>query len=109
MWLFAFGNLPLSVESLYLAAPLCCPLAFFVYRKSRLLGTSAQAALYALALVGAFQMIQADCARGNCDTHNPVFIAFATTFAGFHMIGMLATLVLMAFGVGKGQVLTTTH
>ena len=104
MWLFAYGGQPLSVESLFWAAPLFCPIAFIVYRKSKVLGTLMQVVLYALSLIGAFHVILADCGKGNCATQNPIIIACAAALAGFQMIGMLATLLLMGFGAWKDHI-----
>ena len=76
-----------------------CPIAFFVYLKSKIGGAVTQAVLYALSLVGAYQMIQADCYRGNCVTQNRLIIALTSPFAGVHIICMFAALVVACLGV----------
>jgi len=94
IYMFGFSG-PISVESLFWAAPLLFPIAFLVYLKSKLGGASTAAVLYALAVIGAFYLIRADCVRGNCDTQSWLPIVLAASIAGLHMICMLAVLLVM--------------
>lgn len=102
IYLFDFGNEPLSSESLFWAMPIVCPIAFVAYLKSKTIGSAAQIVLYSLAVVGAYQMIQRDCIwGGECYTHNAAAVAVASMFAGVHIIAMLGALVLMCVEAGK--------
>jgi hypothetical protein len=95
IYLFGFASKPLSVETLFWAAPLACPLAFAIYLKSKRLGTVVQAVLYALGALGAYYMLEADCLRGNCSTQNKLAIALNSMVAGIHMICMIVILGIM--------------
>ena len=78
-----------------------CPVAFFVYLKSKIGGAVTQAVLYVLSVVGAYQMIQADCYRGDCVTQNKLVIALSSLFAGVHIICMLLRWWWRAWEYGK--------
>ena len=100
IYFFDFGNEPLSAQSLFWAAPIICPVSFLVYLKSRIGGAVTQAVLYALSVLGAYQMFQADCYSGrNCFTQSRLITAFSSLFAGVHIICMLAALVIACIGV----------
>jgi len=101
IYMFDFAGEPLSVVSLFWAAPMVSPLASFVFMKSKIGGATTQAALYGLALLGAYNLIEADCNRGNCETQNRLVSVFAGMVAGIHMICMVTILVLMFIGVWK--------
>src|ERR1700742_4751468 len=62
IWLFDFAGQPLSMTSLFWAGPMLSAIAFLVYLRSEIGGTIMQAVLYALSCVGAYRMIEADCA-----------------------------------------------
>ena len=98
IYLFGFANQSISVESLFWAMPLICPIAFVLYLKSRPFGAALQIILYMLAILGSYNMIQNDCLRGNCSTGNPVAILMAGMIAGVHLIAMLLALILMCTG-----------
>ena len=57
IYIFDFGNKPLSIESTFWAMPLICPAAYGVYLKWKRIGTVAQALLYSLATVGAYEIV----------------------------------------------------
>jgi hypothetical protein len=101
VYAFDFANRPLSSESTFWAMPMICPAAYGIYLKSKQIGAVSQAILYALATVGAYQMIDGECGRDNCSTHNPVAIFIASMFSGVHMLAMLAALILMCIGAVK--------
>ena len=97
IYLFGFGNEPLSLTALFWAAPLLSPVAWIVYIKFRTAGMATQAALYVMAIIGAYHVIQNDCSHGNCTTQSKPLIALSGTISGVHMICMLAALVLMFY------------
>ena len=98
IYLFAFANEPLSVTSLFWAAPACCPLALLIYFRSKMGGVCAQAGLYILSVSGAYHVVQADCARGNCSKDARTTIVLGAMVAGYHMMGMLVILICMCIG-----------
>jgi len=81
--------------------PMICPAAYRVYLKSKKIGALAQTIFFALALGGAYQVIDSECRAGNCTTQNPAAMLFAGVFAGMHMIAMLAALVLMCIDAAR--------
>lgn len=96
IYLFDFAGQALSIESLFWAAPLACPVAFLIYLKSQIGGTLIQTALYTSGILGAHRMIQLDCLRHNCSQFPTVFAAM---LAGIHMIGMLCIVIIMCVGI----------
>jgi hypothetical protein len=98
IYLFDFGPDPLSVKSFFWAAPIISPVALVVYLRSRIGGACIQAALYALAVLGAYKMFQADYLIESC-TQNRLVTALGSLFAGVHIICMLAGLIVACMGV----------
>ena len=101
IFLFDFGNRPLSSESTFWAMPLACPFALVIYLKSKRIGAAIQLVLYSLAALGAYQITAVECRANNCFTQNPAVVFVGGMFAGVHMISMFAALVSMCVGAGK--------
>lgn len=103
IYLFGYGNAPLTAESLFWAAPMLSPIAFLIYLRWKRAGAIAMMLLYAAAVTGTSRMLQSDCGRGDCVTQNRFVIALGSMVAGVHMILMLGALVWMCSAVWKAR------
>src|SRR6185437_11378918 len=101
IYFWGMGNEPFTRESWFWAGPLLSPVPYLIFLRWRRLGTIGMLLLYAVAYMGAWRMIQVECARGNCSTQNAFVNAVAPLIAGLHMVFMLGALIWMCLDVWR--------